>query len=544
MTEPFSVYLQLVTTTAQQPTGKRIPCKSSLLKADNDIKDQMQQKPRVRFAPSPTGPLHIGGVRTALYNYLFARQNGGSFILRIEDTDSTRFVPGAEEYIQETFDWLGLSFDESPRNGGKYGPYKQSQRKEIYKEQVHRLLEKGAAYIAFDTPAELEAKRAQKANFQYDASTRMQMRNSLTLTKEETDSLIQSKTQYVVRIRIEPDRDIVVNDLIRGEVVINSSVLDDKVIYKSADELPTYHLANVVDDHLMKITHVIRGEEWLPSAPLHVWLYRSLGWEDTMPSFAHLPLLLKPEGNGKLSKRDGDRLGFPVFPLEWVDPGSGERSQGFRESGYLPEAVINFLAFLGWNPGTEQEIFSLEELTTAFSFDRCSKSGARFDLEKAKWYNHQYILMMPDSQLAEIFRKELLQKGINAPLETVTRIVGLVKERVHFIHELWDQTSFFFEAPVSYEEKTVRKRWKEGTPAQMKELASLLEGMDDFSAAAQESMVMDWIQRNGYHTGDVMNAFRLAVVGAGRGPHMFQITELIGKEETIRRLHRAVANIQ
>jgi glutamyl-tRNA synthetase len=406
------------------------------------------------------------------------------------------------------------------------------------------LLEKGAAYIAFDTPAELEAKRAQKSNFQYDASTRMQMRNSLTLTKEETDSLIQSKTQYVVRIRIEPDRDIVVNDLIRGEVVINSSVLDDKVIYKSADELPTYHLANVVDDHLMKITHVIRGEEWLPSAPLHVWLYRSLGWEDTMPSFAHLPLLLKPEGNGKLSKRDGDRLGFPVFPLEWVDPGSGERSQGFRESGYLPEAVINFLAFLGWNPGTEQEIFSLEELTTAFSFDRCSKSGARFDLEKAKWYNHQYILRMPDNQLAEIFRKELLQKGINRPLETVTRIVGLVKERVHFIHELWDQTSFFFEAPVSYEEKTVRKRWKEGTPAQMKELASLLEGMDDFSAAAQESTVMDWIQRNGYHTGDVMNAFRLAVVGAGRGPHMFQITELIGKEETIRRLHRAVDNIQ
>jgi glutamyl-tRNA synthetase len=300
----------------------------------------------------------------------------------------------------------------------------------------------------------------------------------------------------------------------------------------------------VVDDHLMKITHVIRGEEWLPSAPLHVWLYRSLGWEDTMPSFAHLPLLLKPEGNGKLSKRDGDRLGFPVFPLEWVDPGSGERSQGFRESGYLPEAVINFLAFLGWNPGTEQEIFSLEELTTAFSFDRCSKSGARFDLEKAKWYNHQYILRMPDNQLAEIFRKELLQKGINRPLETVTRIVGLVKERVHFIHELWDQTSFFFEAPVSYEEKTVRKRWKEGTPAQMKELASLLEGMDDFSAAAQESTVMDWIQRNGYHTGDVMNAFRLAVVGAGRGPHMFQITELIGKEETIRRLHRAVDNIQ
>lgn len=545
ITEPFSLSLQIViTAVSQQPPHKLMLQGKRLIERHYKTIKQMQQKPRVRFAPSPTGPLHIGGVRTALYNYLFARQNGGSFILRIEDTDSTRFVPGAEEYIQETFDWLGLSFDESPRNGGKYGPYKQSQRKEIYKEKVHRLLEKGAAYIAFDTPAELEAKRAQKANFQYDASTRMQMRNSLTLTKEETDSLIQSKTQYVVRIRIEPDRDIVVNDLIRGEVVINSSVLDDKVIYKSADDLPTYHLANVVDDHLMEITHVIRGEEWLPSAPLHVWLYQSLGWEDTMPSFAHLPLLLKPEGNGKLSKRDGDRLGFPVFPLEWHDPSSGERSQGFRESGYLPEAVINFLAFLGWNPGTEQEIFSLEELTAAFSFERCSKSGARFDLEKAKWYNHQYILRMSDSQLAEIFRKELLQKGINAPLETVTRIVELVKERIHFIHELWDQTSYFFEAPVSYEEKTVRKRWKEDTPAQMKELASLLEGMDDFSAAAQESMVMDWIQRKGYHTGDVMNAFRLAVVGAGKGPHMFQITELIGKEETIRRLHRAVANIQ
>ena len=355
----------------------------------------MQQKPRVRFAPSPTGPLHIGGVRTALYNYLFARQQGGSFILRIEDTDSTRFVPGAEEYIQETFDWLGLSFDESPRQGGNYGPYKQSQRKEIYKEHVHRLLEEGSAYIAFDTPEELELHRADKANFQYDASTRMMMRNSLTLTKEETNNLIQSKAQYVVRIKIEPGQEIVVHDLIRGRVVINSSVLDDKVIYKSADELPTYHLANVVDDHLMKITHVIRGEEWLPSAPLHVWLYRSLGWEKSMPQFAHLPLLLKPEGNGKLSKRDGDRLGFPVFPLEWQDPQSGDRSSGFRESGYLPEAVINFLAFLGWNPGTEQEIFSLEELTSAFTFERCSKSGARFDLEKAKWSTTNIFLPCP-----------------------------------------------------------------------------------------------------------------------------------------------------
>lgn len=503
----------------------------------------MQQKPRVRFAPSPTGPLHIGGVRTALYNYLFARQQGGSFILRIEDTDSTRFVPGAEEYIQETFDWLGLSFDESPRQGGNYGPYKQSQRKEIYKEYVHRLLEAGEAYIAFDSPEELESQRAEKANFQYDASTRMKMRNSLTLTKEETNRLIQSKAQYVVRIKIEPGQEIVVHDLIRGRVVINSSVLDDKVIYKSADELPTYHLANVVDDHLMKITHVIRGEEWLPSAPLHVWLYRSLGWEKSMPQFAHLPLLLKPEGNGKLSKRDGDRLGFPVFPLEWQDPQSGDRSSGFRESGYLPEAVINFLAFLGWNPGTEQEIFSLEELTHAFTFERCSKSGARFDLEKAKWFNHQYILNMPSNMLAEIFISELNQRGINAPKEMIVQVAGIVKERVHFAHELWDQSSYFFEAPVSYDEKTVRKRWKEETPAQMNELAAMLEAMDDFSADAQESIVMDWIHRNNYHTGNVMNAFRLAVVGAGKGPHMFLITELIGKDETVRRLRRAVENI-
>jgi glutamyl-tRNA synthetase len=358
----------------------------------------MNQKVRVRFAPSPTGPLHIGGVRTALYNYLYTKQKGGDFILRIEDTDSARFVPSAEEYIQETFDWLGLTFDESPSKGGEYGPYRQSERKEIYKKYVNQLLDKGAAYIAFDTPEELDSKRSEISNFQYDASTRNLMRNSLTLSEEETDALISAGTQYVVRIKIEPGIDITVNDMIRGKVVINSSVLDDKVIYKSADELPTYHLANVVDDHLMKITHVIRGEEWLPSAPLHVWLYQSLEWEDTMPSFAHLPLLLKPDGKGKLSKRDGDRLGFPVFPLEWKDPQTSEISSGYREKGYLHEAIINFLAFLGWNPGTEQEIFSLEELVEAFSFERCSKSGAKFDIEKAKWYNHQYIARMPDEE--------------------------------------------------------------------------------------------------------------------------------------------------
>lgn len=503
----------------------------------------MHQKTRVRFAPSPTGPLHIGGVRTALYNYLFAKQQGGDFILRIEDTDSTRFVPGAEEYIQETFDWLGLPFDESPSKGGNYGPYKQSERKEIYKKYVDSLLDKGAAYIAFDTPEELEAKRNEIANFQYDASTRNGMRNSLTLSKEETESLIQSGTQYVVRIKIDPDQEIIVDDMIRGKVVINSSVLDDKVIYKSADELPTYHLANVVDDHLMEITHVIRGEEWLPSAPLHVWLYRSLEWEETMPQFAHLPLLLKPEGNGKLSKRDGDRLGFPVFPLQWTDPKTGELSSGYRESGYLAEAVINFLAFLGWNPGTEQELFSIDELVQAFSFDRCSKSGAKFDVEKAKWYNHQYILRLSDHDLATLFIPVLEEKGISAPIEKVMKAVGLVKERVHFIGELWDQSYFFFVTPTTYDEKTVQKRWKEETPGQMKQLSAIIAAMDDFSAKNQEQIVMDWIQQNQLHTGNVMNAFRLAIVGAGKGPHMFDITEVIGKEETLHRLERAISTL-
>lgn len=503
----------------------------------------MQQKVRVRFAPSPTGPLHIGGVRTALYNYLYAKQFNGDFILRIEDTDSSRFVPGAEEYIQETFDWLGLPFDESPKKGGKFGPYKQSQRREIYKEHVHRLLEKGAAYIAFDTPEELDAKRNEITNFQYDASTRMQMRNSLTLSKEEAKTLIERNTQYVVRIKIEPNIDITVNDLIRGEVTINSSVLDDKVIYKSSDELPTYHLANVVDDHLMQITHVIRGEEWLPSAPLHVWLYRSLGWEKTMPQFAHLPLLLKPDGNGKLSKRDGDRLGFPVFPLEWEDPKSGEISSGYRESCYLPDAVINFLAFLGWNPGTEQEIFSLDELVRAFSFERCSKSGAKFDVEKAKWYNHQYIQLKSDEELAKMFLPILKEKNIEAKPETTAKIIGLVKSRVNFVKELWDQTSFFFEAPRSYDEKTVRKRWKANTPDEMKALIEVLRNIGDFSSKNQEIIVKQWIEKEGLHLGNIMNAFRLAVVGEGKGPHMFDITEIIGKEETIRRLEQAIKTI-
>ena len=359
-----------------------------------------ERKVRVRFAPSPTGALHIGGVRTALYNYLFARQHGGDLIFRIEDTDSNRFVPGAEEYIIESFKWLGINFDEGVSFGGNYGPYRQSERRDIYKKYVQVLLDSGKAYIAFDTPAELDAKRQEISNFQYDASTRMSMRNSLTLPKEEVDALIADGKQYVVRFKIEPNEDVHVHDIIRGEVVINSSILDDKVLYKSADELPTYHLANIVDDHLMEVSHVIRGEEWLPSAPLHVLLYRAFGWADTMPEFAHLPLLLKPDGNGKLSKRDGDRLGFPVFPLEWHDPKTGEVSSGYRESGYLPEAVINFLALLGWNPGNDQELMSLDELVKLFDLHRCSKAGAKFDFEKGKWFNHEYILKKSNEEVA------------------------------------------------------------------------------------------------------------------------------------------------
>ena len=408
------------------------------------------QKVRVRFAPSPTGPLHIGGVRTALYNYLFAKKHGGEFILRIEDTDSQRFVPGAEEYIIESFNWLGITFDEGVHVGGPCAPYRQSERKSIYKKYVDQLLEAGLAYIAFDTPEELDAKRTEIANFQYDASTRGLMRNSLTLSADEVKALIEAGNQYVVRIKIEPGQDVVVNDLIRGEVVINSSILDDKVLYKSADQLPTYHMANIVDDHLMEISHVIRGEEWLPSAPLHVLLYRFLGWEDTMPRFAHLPLLLKPDGNGKLSKRDGDRLGFPVFPLEWKDPKSGDISSGYREAGYLPDAVVNFLALLGWNSGTEQEIFSMEELIAIFSLERCSKSGAKFDFEKGKWFNHKYVQQKSNEEIAALFQPFLKENAVEAAPEKVAQVVGLVKERVNFVKELWGQASFFFEAPTAY----------------------------------------------------------------------------------------------
>lgn len=504
------------------------------------FKPMAERKVRVRFAPSPTGALHIGGVRTALYNYLFARQHGGEMVFRIEDTDSSRFVPGAEEYIIESFRWLGIKFDEGVSFGGKYGPYRQSERRSIYKEYVSRLLDAGRAYIAFDTPEELEAKRAEVKNFQYDAHTRLGMRNSLTMPAGEVDKLVAEGVQYVVRFKVEPGEEIHVDDIIRGDVVIKSDILDDKVLYKSADELPTYHLANIVDDHLMEITHVIRGEEWLPSAPLHVLLYRAFGWEDTMPRFAHLPLLLKPDGKGKLSKRDGDRLGFPVFPLEWHDPKTGEVSAGFREQGYFPEAVVNFLALLGWNPGTEQELFTLDELVSQFDLGKCSKAGARFDYKKAIWFNHEYILKKNDDEIARLFAPIVAGNGIDEPMERIRQVVAMMKDRVDFVKELWPLCSFFFIPPTEYDEKTVRKRWKEDSPQVMTQLAEILEGLDDFSIESQEHAVMAWVEAKGYKLGDVMNAFRLALVGIGKGPGMFDISAFIGKEETLRRLHRAI----
>lgn len=505
----------------------------------------MDRKVRVRFAPSPTGPLHIGGVRTALYNYLFARKHGGDMILRIEDTDSHRFVPGAEDYINEALAWLGIGIDEGVREGGAYGPYKQSERRDIYREHVKMLLDAGKAYIAFDTPAELEAKRAEVPNFQYDASTRDSMRNSLSLPADEVKRLIDEGTQYVVRFKIEPGVDVVVNDLLRGEVKINSSVLDDKVLYKSADDLPTYHLANIVDDHLMEVSHVIRGEEWLPSAPLHVLLYEAFGWSDTAPSFVHLPLLLKPDGKGKLSKRDGDRLGFPVFPLEW-HPEGGEVSSGYRESGYLPEAVVNFLALLGWNPGDDSEIMSMDELIEKFDFGHCSKSGAKFDYEKGRWFNHEYLQKLPDERLAGLFKPVLAANGVNPDDfsdDYIARAVGIVKGRIYFVKDLWDQAKFFFKAPETYNPKDVKKRWNEDTPRIMGELVEVLRSIDDFSSKAAEPVVLDWIASKGYHLGNVMNAFRLTVVGECKGPHMFDITELLGKDETINRINKGVESI-
>lgn len=500
------------------------------------------QKPRVRFAPSPTGPLHIGGVRTALYNYLFARHFGGDMLLRLEDTDSKRFVPGAEAYILEALNWLGIEIDEGVGVGGECGPYRQSERRDIYREYVAQLLREGKAYKAYDTAEELEAARNAIPNFQYDATTRNSMKNDLVLSKEEIRALEEAGVPYVVRIKIEPGEEVVVNDLIRGEVRINSSIIDDKVLYKSSDDLPTYHLANIVDDHLMGITHVIRGEEWLPSAPLHKLLYRALGWEDTMPQFAHLALLLKPEGNGKLSKRDGDRLGFPVFPLEWHDPENQTISMGYRESGYLPEAVVNFLALLGWNPGDNREVMTREELIEAFSLDKCSKSGAKFDFEKGKWFNHRYLQEAPVERIAALFTPVLEQHHVDIPAN-LESILSVVRDRVQLIPQLWDETYFFFVAPEEYDEKTVKKRWKAESSLQMREIIDLLNAQPAFESEALGEALNSFIQTKEYSMGGVMNALRLALVGAPKGPHINEILYLLGREESIRRIERAIAQL-
>ena len=499
------------------------------------------RKVRVRFAPSPTGPLHIGGVRTALYNYLFARQHGGDLIFRIEDTDSARFVPGAEAYILEAFKWLGIQFDEGVGFGGNYGPYRQSERRDIYRRYVKQLLDDGKAYVAFDTPEELSAKRAEVQNFQYDAHTRLQMRNELTLGHEEAQRMVADGTPYVVRFKIEPGEQVHVKDIIRGDVKVMSDTLDDKVLYKSADDLPTYHLANIVDDHLMEISHVIRGEEWLPSAPLHVLLYRAFGWEETMPAFAHLPLLLKPEGKGKLSKRDGDRLGFPVFPLEWKDPVTGDVSSGYRESGYLPEAVINFLALQGWNPGTDQELLSMQELIDLFDLSKCSKSGARFDYVKGQWFNREYIQRADNARLAPAFDRILRQNGIEQPMDRVEAVVGMMKmKKINFIKDLWPLCDFFFIAPASYslEDKFTRKSWKNGAAADMCELAKLIEDLTDFSVEAQKTVIDRWAADTGKKP---WNAWRVCLVGTGKGPDMYELAAFLGKDETLRRMHAAIA---
>jgi glutamyl-tRNA synthetase len=495
---------------------------------------------RVRFAPSPTGPLHMGGVRTALYNYLFARKHNGQMILRIEDTDQARFVPGAEEYIIESLSWCGIEFDEGVSVGGPLAPYRQSERKKIYQQYSMKLLEKGHAYYAFDTPEELEALRkkaeSEKSSpFQYDVKTRNHLRNSLVLSEVEVKKLLAEQTPYVIRLRISENESIVLHDLIRGTVEVESNLLDDKVLFKS-DGMPTYHLANVVDDYLMNITHVIRGEEWLPSAPLHVLLYRFLGWEEVMPQFAHLPLLLKPDGKGKLSKRDGDRLGFPVFPLQWKDPKTGEISSGYRESGYLPEAFINILAMLGWNPGTEQEIFTMQELIDSFSFDRVSKSGAKFDTDKAKWYNHQFIQQTIDEELVKHLQTFIREKGHVIPDEKILQLLPLVKERAHLIPDLWDQMQFFFVRPGSYDEQLLKKRWKPDTSPTLLEIADLIEKSGKESADELSSLVKEFIDDKQLNMGGVMLPLRIALVGSASGPDLFVIMEKLRVSEVAERI--------
>ncbi|HZY24586.1 MAG TPA: glutamate--tRNA ligase [Bacteroidales bacterium] len=494
---------------------------------------------RVRFAPSPTGPLHIGGVRTALYNYLFARKNGGTFILRIEDTDQSRFVEGAEEYIMESLEWCGIVVDEGIREGGKYGPYRQSDKKAVYKQYADILIAKGDAYFAFDSPGELESLRneSEKAGkaFIYNAAIRGKMNNSLSLPEAEWKAKLEKGEPYVIRYKMPHDEEIKFEDLIRGQIVVNTSTLDDKVLFKS-DGMPTYHLAHIVDDKIMEISHVIRGEEWLPSLPLHILLYRSFGWDP--PAFAHLPLLLKPDGKGKLSKRDGDKMGFPVFPLFWP---YGETAKGYREDGYFPDAFINMLALLGWNPGTEQEIFSMDELINSFSIDRVGKSGSRFDPEKAKWFNHQYLQLRSNTELALEFRDILRAKGYQNDIIRLEKLIALVKERISFVKDIWTQSDYFFKAPDTYDQDAVKKRWKDDSPKLLMELKSLLASIADFSASSTEKVINEWIEKNSYNTGAIMNAFRLVIVGSLRGPHMFDIIGWIGKEETLKRIDKGIS---
>ncbi len=499
---------------------------------------------RVRFAPSPTGALHIGGVRTALFNYLFARKHEGQFILRIEDTDQTRFVHGAEEYIKEALGWLGLHPDEGVDEGGNHAPYRQSERKETYKQHVQKLLDEGKAYYAFDTPEELEVmreklKEAGMANLNYNSSSRMTMKNSLTLSPEEVERRINNGEPYVIRVKVPPKEEIRFEDMIRGWVMVHSVNLDDKVLMKS-DGLPTYHLANIVDDHLMGITHVIRGEEWLPSAPLHVLLYQFFGWEESMPQFAHLPLILKPDGNGKLSKRAADKLGFPIFPMNWTDPATKELSIGFREKGYLPEAMINFLVFLGWNPGSEREVFSLDELIGEFSLERVGKAGTKFDIDKATWYNEYYLRQMSSETLASQLITELEQASISCDQVTAVKIVDLLKPRVSFFHELIVEAKAFFQLPDSYDEKMARKKWNADTSEALETYAKELEKTNNLTADEFKELFSNVVSRLGYGHGKVMPGLRLSVTGQSTGPDLMTTMEILGSLSVAERIHRAV----
>ena len=501
----------------------------------------MSKQVRVRFAPSPTGPLHIGGVRTALFNYLFAKKNNGVFFLRIEDTDQNRFVAGAEEYIMEALEWLGIAPDETIGKNEKFGPYRQSERKDLYQQYAAELINSGNAYYAFDTAEALDAARKleeeQGKTFIYNHTNREKLDTSLVISADETAKRIAAGEHYVIRFKTPVNETFHLHDIIRGDVKFETNLLDDKVLFKS-DGMPTYHLANIVDDHLMETSHVIRGEEWLPSMPLHVLLYRAFGWE--APEFAHLPLIMKPIGNGKLSKRDGDKMGFPVFPLDWKT--AEGVSSGYREKGFFPEAVINFLALLGWNDGTDKELFSLEELVAAFDLNRVHKAGAKFDPEKNKWFNHQYLIKQEDATLAKAYAPILAEKGFSVADSVLTKVVSLIKERAHFVSEFWEMSDFFFVAPTAYDEKA-SKNWKEETPALMQELISVVEEITDFSSMNIETIVKDWMTKNEIGMGKVMQPFRLSLVGALKGPHLFDIVEVIGKDETIKRIQKAIATL-